>query len=71
MRSAMVHSQLEKIDIDNKDSEALVEENQGLNQCIHQFMLNFIEEISIRYFILLQETQKKNNKVDKDHFAKL
>ena len=49
----------------------LSEQNPSLVDTIYKFMLNFTEEISIRYFFWLQESQKKNNKVNKLHFSKV
>lgn len=67
----MVRQELEKVDVDAKQPSLLSEPNHSLVDTIYQFMLNFTEEISIRYFFWLQESLKKNNKVNKLHFSKV
>ena len=56
LRSKMVKQQLEKVNIDTKEPSLLSESNPSLADSIYQFMLNFTEEISMRYFFWLQES---------------
>jgi hypothetical protein len=56
IRSTMIQGHLSQVDISLKETKPLVEPNQVVIDTIYRFLLNFSEEISIRYFLMVTES---------------